>query len=182
MQTFEVGNPFPLPVQQECVLALFTGGALHICVVLDEPTKAETESFLHGDMTVGRFIRNDCIFITLKFGDLVIGDCTMNGAVEPEEKFDLFVEATAEDRTGALLFLVDLNGGIDRGIRHIYYEEGFIRKLQWALLAQKANPPNQHWALTVHAVYLQYPPDALFSASTHYKVNHSSLSDRTTVV
>lgn len=182
MQTFEVGKPFPLPFHQEGVLALFTGGALHICVVLPDPTEVETESFLHGTMTVGLFIKNNCIFITPKFGNLMIGDCTMNGAIERREKFDMFVEATPADRSGALFFLIDLNGGIVRGIRHISYEERFVEKLQWALLAQKADPPNQHWALTVHAVYQQYPPDALFSASTHYKVKHISLSDRTTVV
>jgi hypothetical protein len=182
MQTFEVGKPFPLPFHQEGVLALFTGGALHICVILPDPTEEETESFLHGAMTVGLFIKNNCIFITPKFGDLVIGDCTINGAIEPKEKFDMFVEVVPAERTGALFFLIDLNGGIVRGIRYISYEERFVEKLQWALLAQKENPPNQHWTMTIHTIYQQYSTDALFDASEHFRVQHISLSDRTTVI
>lgn len=182
MQTFEIGKPFPLPVRREGVLALFTGGALHISIVLPDPTEEERDSFLHGDMTVGLFIEDDCIFITPKFGDLVIGDCTMNGAIEPSNKFDMFVEAEPSERNGAVFFLIDLNGGIVQGIRYVSYEERFIEKLQWALLAQKENPPNSHWTTTVQNVYQQYSTTALFNASAHFRVQHISLSDRMTVV
>jgi hypothetical protein len=94
----------------------------------------------------------------------------------------MFVEAEPEERTGALFFLINENGGIVRGIRHIYYDERFIEKLQQALMEQIENPPNQHFTLTVHSVYQQYSTDDLFAVSEHYRVRHSSLSDRTTVV
>jgi len=171
MQSFIVGQPFPLPVESSGVIANLTTETLNFVVVIDTPTDIEISMFKTGSIRVGLYEYRNCPFMTLRFDNFIAGDCTIDAALESPEIISAFLSRENKVNSTGMMFLVDGRTRLLKAIRYISYDKMFIRRIENSITEQLRGRRIVSFSEIVSHVYDKFSLHELFRVSDKYKVH-----------
>lgn len=167
---FQIGKPIPISgTIKEGLIALLTQDNLSLLISFRDPTEDEMRNFYEGALRIGLYESESLPFITLRLGNKVVGDCTVDTTLQPDDAF-IFVNSSIEQISSGLIFFVNERDRVLKGIRMFSYHKTLLTKIRNNLGMQLDNPFFEATSI-VNRIYNKYSDsDILYRVSESYKM------------
>ena len=157
MEQLEVGGKWNGEVVQDGCVFEYDDGGPFIKIFFDRPTEKEIEAVRHGAVQMGYYVRENAIFVVVKFGGQPWMDMPFN--IRRYERLDgktIDLSLTVGENEGLsiLIMLVDSNDTTIKALRQISSSNGFAVGLLKEMAAQATMPYNDmDYQRTINSVY-----------------------------
>jgi hypothetical protein len=167
---YQIGKQIPIAGNiNEGLIALLTRDNLSLLISFRDPTEDEIRNFYEGALRLGLYQSESLPFITLRLGDKVVGDCTIDATLQPDDVFG-FINNPIEEVSMGHIFFVNERDRVLMGIRNYSYHKTLITKIR-SILEEQLENPNYEATRIMSRVYDKYSDSfILYKASESYRM------------
>ena len=163
MERLEVGGKWNGEVVQDGCVFEYDDGGPFIKIFFDRPTEKEIEAVRHGAVQMGYYVRENAIFVVVKFGGQPWMDMPFN--IRRYERLatstlDLSLTFEGKEGLSILIMMVDSQDGTIKALRQIASSHRFAVGLIKEMVAQTSMPYNDmDFQMTINSVYEALMPE-----------------------